>query len=130
MEINIATPSLLFPAISLLLLAYTNRFVVLANVIRQLSSVEGAASKDIIRRQIVSLRKRLQIIRAMQTWGVLSFVLCTLSMFALFVNRAWLGQVLFGLSLVFLVVSLLFSLYEVQISTKAINIEIEKLKQI
>jgi len=95
MQMDLTTPGLLFPAISLLLLAYTNRFVVLANVIRQLS--------------------------------VFSFVLCTISMFALFIAWTQLGELLFGISLVLLVLSLLFSLYEVQISTQAINIELERL---
>lgn len=126
MEMTITTPSLLFPAISLLLLAYTNRFVVLTNVIRQLSSGEGAPSKEIIRRQIRNLRQRVQIIRSMQAFGVLSFVFCTLSMFALLLQWLMLGQWLFAGSLILLVISLLCSFYEVNISTNAINIELEK----
>lgn len=126
MEMTITTPGLLFPAISLLLLAYTNRFVVLTNVIRQFSNPDDAQSKAIIRRQIASLRQRLFVIRMMQIFGVLSFVLCTLAMFALFLQWLWLGKVFFGGSLFLLVISLLFSLYEVQVSTNAINIELEK----
>lgn len=126
MEMTITTPSLLFPAISLLLLAYTNRFVTLTNVIRQLSASEGSLSKEIVRRQIVGLRKRLQIIRVMQASGVMSFVFCTLSMFALLLQFYLFGQFLFAVSLILLVVSLLFSFYEVNISTNAINIELEK----
>jgi hypothetical protein len=126
MEMTITTPSLLFPAISLLLLAYTNRFVTLTNVIRQLSASEGSPSKEIIRRQIQGLRKRLKIIRLMQASGVLSFVFCTLSMFALLLQFYMLGQFLFAVSLILLVISLLFSFYEVNISTNAINIELEK----
>jgi len=126
---TITTPSLLFPAISLLLLAYTNRFVTLTSVIRQLSKLDEIDSEDIVRRQIASLRTRLQIIRAMQVFGVLSFILCTLAMFALFLSWIALGKFLFGISLVMLTISLLCSLYEVQISTKAINIEIERLNR-
>ncbi|WP_086931233.1 DUF2721 domain-containing protein [Agarilytica rhodophyticola] len=127
MEMTVTTPSLLFPAISLLLLAYTNRFMVLSNVIRQLSNMDGAESKDIVKRQVTSLRKRLYIIRLMQVFGVLAFVICTLSTFALFLTWLEGGKVLFGSSLILLTISLLFSLYEVHISTAAINIEIEKL---
>lgn len=126
MEMTITTPSLLFPAISLLLLAYTNRFVVLTNVIRQLSSVEDATSKTLVRRQIDNLRLRIQVIRRMQAFGVLSFVLCTLSMFSLLLNWTVAGQLLFANSLILLVISLMFSFYEVNISTEAINIELEK----
>lgn len=123
---TITTPSLLFPAISLLLLAYTNRFVVLTNVIRQLSGSDTARSTHIVRRQITNLRQRVQIIRYMQAFGVLSFVFCTLSMFALLSQWLTLGQWLFAASLILLVISLLFSFYEVHISTAAINIELEK----
>jgi Protein of unknown function (DUF2721) len=128
MEMTITTPSLLFPAISLLLLAYTNRFVVLTNVIRQLSNsnVENAASHVLVRRQMDNLRLRIQVIRRMQAFGVLSFVLCTLSMFALLMQWSIAGQILFANSLILLVISLLFSFYEVHISTEAINFELEK----
>jgi len=126
MEMTITTPSLLFPAISLLLLAYTNRFVVLTNVIRQLSSSENAVSQILVRRQIENLRLRIQVIRRMQAFGVLSFVFCTLSMFSLLLHLSVAGQLLFAFSLILLVISLLFSFYEVSISTEAINIELEK----
>jgi uncharacterized membrane protein len=126
MEMTITTPSLLFPAISLLMLAYTNRFVTLANVIRQLSNLENAPSKDLVIRQIQNLRTRMTVIRLMQAFGVLSFVFCTLSMFSLLLAWQELGMYLFAVSLILLVVSLLFSFYEVNISTTAINIELEK----
>lgn len=123
---TITTPSLLFPAISLLMLAYTNRFVTLANVIRQLSNLENAPSKDLVIRQIHNLRIRMTVIRLMQAFGVLSFVFCTLSMFSLLLAWQTAGMYLFAVSLILLVVSLLFSFYEVNISTTAINIELEK----
>lgn len=126
MEMTITTPSLLFPAISLLMLAYTNRFVTLANVIRQLSNLENAPSRDIVIRQIENLRLRMTVIRLMQAFGVLSFVFCTLSMFALLLNFVVAGMYLFAASLLLLVASLLFSFYEVNISNNAINIELEK----
>lgn len=127
MDMTITTPALLFPAISLLLLAYTNRFVVLTKVIRELSNIEDARYQDLAIRQIKNLQMRLQLIRAMQFLGVLSFVICTLSMFSLFVAWIVAGKLLFGTALMLLVASLLVSLLEVQVSTQAINIEIEKL---
>lgn len=126
MEMTITTPSLLFPAISLLMLAYTNRFITLANVIRQLSNLENAPSKDLVIRQMQNLRVRMSVIRLMQAFGVLSFVFCTLSMFALLLAFQMAGMYLFAASLLLLVLSLLFSFYEVNISTTAINIELEK----
>ncbi|MFL0804084.1 MAG: DUF2721 domain-containing protein [Agarilytica sp.] len=127
MDMTLTTPALLFPAISLLLLAYTNRFVVLTKVIRDLSAMMGSEHKDLVRRQIMNLRLRLNLIRAMQFLGVLSFVACTISMFALFMSWSIWGERVFGFALVLLVSSLLISLWEVQISTQAINMEIENL---
>ena len=76
---TMTTPALLFPAISLLLLAYTNRFLVLAQLIRQLNNREGEQVRELAKRQIVNLRQRIVLIRSMQRWGVISFLLCTLS---------------------------------------------------
>jgi hypothetical protein len=125
---TMTTPALLFPAISLLLLAYTNRFLVLAQLIRQLNNREGEQVRDLAKRQIVNLRQRIVLIRSMQRWGVISFLLCTLSMFALFLSWELAGQVLFGASLVSLLLSLVMSLFEIQISCNAINIELESLE--
>lgn len=125
---TITTPALLFPAISLLLLAYTNRFLVLAQLIRQLNNREGDQVRDLAKRQIENLRQRIVLIRSMQRWGVISFILCTLSMFALFMQWDLAGQWFFGASLASLVLSLAVSLYEIQISCNAINIELESLE--
>lgn len=125
---TITTPALLFPAISLLFLAYTNRFLVLAQLIRQLNNREGEQVRDLAKRQIENLRKRIVLIRSMQRWGVISFMLCTLSMFALFLNWHLAGQLFFGTSLISLLMSLVMSLYEIQISCNAINIELESLE--
>ena len=124
---TMTTPALLFPAISLLLLAYTNRFLVLAQLIRQLNSGNKDDMRGMIVRQMSNLRKRLLLIKLMQSFSCLSFILCTLSMFALFIEWQTAGQILFGTSLLILSISLLCSLYEVIISTGAINIELENL---
>lgn len=125
---TVTTPALLFPAISLLLLAYTNRFLVLAQLIRQLNNREGDQVRDLAKRQIVNLRQRIVLIRSMQRWGVISFLLCTGSMFCLFMTWDLAGQWMFGASLASLGLSLAVSLYEIQISCNAINIELESLE--
>lgn len=125
---TITTPALLFPAISLLLLAYTNRFLVLAQLIRQLNHREGDQVRDLAKRQIENLRQRIVLIRSMQRWGVISFLLCTLSMFCLFMAWELAGKWCFGASLAALVFSLTVSLYEIQISCNAINIELESME--
>lgn len=125
---SLTTPALLFPAISLLLLAYTNRFLVLAQLIRELNQREGDNVRELAKRQISNLRKRIFLIKTMQAFGVLSFVLCTSAMFCLFMLWQVAGQLLFVLSLISLLISLLYSLYEIQISCDAINIELESLQ--
>ncbi|MBD2113064.1 MULTISPECIES: DUF2721 domain-containing protein [Cyanophyceae] len=121
---ELTTPALLFPAISLLLLAYTNRFLVLAQLIRQLHSSERDYFQSLVQRQIANLRQRIALIRLMQALGVSSFIVCTLSMLGLFLEQQQLAEVLFGLSLLLLVASLLTSLYEIAISTRAIEAEL------
>lgn len=126
---NLTTPALLFPAISLLLLAYTNRFLVLAQLIRQLHGQYKDDRKEIVVRQIANLRQRITLIRRMQALGVMSFILCAVSMFLVFVRLELVAQYAFGLSIFLLLLSLIFSFYEITISTRAIEIELEDLEQ-
>ncbi|MDP4536287.1 DUF2721 domain-containing protein [Alkalimonas collagenimarina] len=125
---SLTTPALLFPAISLLLLAYTNRFLVLAQLIRELNEREGKQVRALVIRQIANLKKRIGLIRSMQAYGVLSFLLCTLSMFCLFMQWEFAGQLSFAASLISLLLSLALSLYEIQISCDAIYIELESME--
>lgn len=127
---TLTTPALLFPAISLLLLAYTNRFLVLAQLIRGLNKRDNEGLELVVKRQISNLRTRLFLIRAMQSAGVLSFLLCTIAMFLIFVDMPFSGSILFGLSLTSLTASLVLSLFEVHISTRAIEIELESMESL
>lgn len=127
---TLTTPALLFPAISLLLLAYTNRFLVLAQLIRKLADEERSQHQETTARQILMLRKRISLTKRMQVAGVGSFLLCTLSMFALFLTLELMGMILFGLSLVTLAVSLVYSLWEVTISTNALNVQLQDIEDL
>lgn len=127
-SMNLTTPALLFPAISLLLVAFTNRFLVTAQLIRQLHAKYETGAKDVVIRQISNLRTRIMLIRRMQALGVSAFILCALSMFLIFIDVQVVAQVVFGLSIFLLVMALLFSLYEISISTKAIEIEMEDME--
>lgn len=121
---SLTTPALLFPAISLLLLAYTNKFLSLANLVRNLhKSYREEPSKNIIG-QIENLQRRIVIIRNMQALGVCSFSLCVVSMFLLFIEYTFLGEIVFGLSLVLLLISLVLSLWEIQISVHALSLQL------
>lgn len=123
--LQVTTPALLFPAISLLFLAYTNRFLALAQLIRQLHANYQSIGADIVvGGQIENLRKRIVLIKVMQAFGVIAFILCSASMFLLFHGRHLAGEYVFGASILSLLVSLLVSLYEILISTKAIELEL------
>lgn len=129
MNIEITTPALLFPAISLLLLAFTNRFLAIATLIRNLHKKhKDNPGARLLEGQIANLRKRLVLIRRMQLLGVSSFFFCVVSMLMLFFNQPVIGNYLFGASMVLLMISLALSIIEVQISTKALELELSDME--
>ena len=128
MEFNISTPALLFSAISLLMLAYTNRFLALAALIRQFIRQFEEKQETHILKQIQNFKKRLKIIKYTQLFGVISFLLCVISMFSIFVNMILAAEIIFALSLITMFVSLLLSLQEVLLSIGALNIEMSKIE--
>lgn len=127
MEIEISTPALLFPAISLLLLAYTNRFLTTGQIIRSISHQAREHSELELAGQIKNLKKRLELTKWMQFFGVVSMLFCTISMFALFLGFYDVGKKIFGLSLLTMCLSLCISLWEVYISSNALNLELKDL---
>ena len=130
MEITFNTPALLFPAISLLLLAYTNRFLALANLVRKLHDEYkmGAQDKGLVR-QIHSLRLRLRLVRYMQGLGVFSFLGCVVCMYSIYVGWKLVSKYVFAISLLSLLVSLVISLIEIIQSTKALELELSDIEE-
>jgi hypothetical protein len=131
-EISINTPALLFPAITLLMLAYTNRFLAVAGRVRKLHDeyMAGDARERNILGQIKNLRSRLNLIRYMQALSVISFLLCVLCMY--FIYRDWMSvaHYIFALSLIFLFVSIFLSLIEINKSTRAIDLELSDIEEL
>ncbi|QNL49323.1 DUF2721 domain-containing protein [Olivibacter sp. SDN3] len=128
--ITITTPALLFPAISLIMLAYTNRFLALATLVRSLhAKYLDNNQSGIIHGQIQNLRYRLKLIKYMQAYGVLSFVACVLCMLFVFMQWSPWAELLFGLSLIFFTVSLIISLVEIQKSTTALELELSNMEE-
>ena len=128
MEINLTTPALLFPAISLLLLAYTNRFLTLAALIRDLHARYKANPEDVLHGQIANLWYRVRLIKYMQALGVGSILLCTVSMFALLAGWQSAGTIIFGLSLVLMAFSLALSLREILVSVDALDLRLRDME--
>ena len=118
---SLDTPALLFGAIALTLLAYTNRFFVLARLIRDIHAHKDSEDTTLEKNQVPNLRIRIRLVQAMQAFGVLSFLLCTLSMLFIFLDVNHIGKNLFITSVISLMLSLLFSLWEVLLSTKALD---------
>jgi hypothetical protein len=122
---DLTTPALLFPGISLLLLAYTNRFQTLGLLIRQMNKQKNELSRVQTKEQLIILKKRIEYIKQMQTYGIISFIFCVFSIFSLFVDYELLGVYLFGFSLLLLVASLVYALIETLLSTRALMIELD-----
>ena len=130
MSLELTTPAVLFPAISLLMLAYTNRFLHLSALIRELhAGLKPGAGDARVRAQIHNLRHRLALIRWMQMLGLLSLLGCTFSMSALFFGWPRPGEIFFTSSVILMAASLLLSLREVQMSGGALNILLQDLEQ-
>ena len=129
MEINFNTPALLFPAISLIMLAYTNKFLALSSRVRNLhDKYQNQEQKHIIHLQIKNLRYRLKLIKNMQALGVVTFLGCILCMYLIYVQFMLAANVIFALSLVSFSASLLLSLLEIKLSTKAIELELSDME--
>jgi len=122
LEISLSTPALLFPAKSLLLLAFTNRFLTLATIIRGLHDRYLDHPHENLISQIANLRYRIYLIRNMQIFGVASLLFCTFSMFALFTGWATIGVWVFAAALILMMISLAISIRELQISVGALDL--------
>ncbi|MFZ4613486.1 MAG: DUF2721 domain-containing protein [Bacteroidia bacterium] len=131
MEITLNTPALLFPAISLVLLAYTNRFLGLSSLVRTLhEKYLTNKENNNLHQQIKSLRYRIKLVRRMQLFGVLSFLSAIVCMFLIFKNELYAASLVFGVSLISFSISLIFSLVEITQSTKALEIELSDMEDI
>jgi len=128
--LTLTTPALLFSAISLLLLAYTNRFLALANLIRSLHARFKESPSQILIGQISNLKKRINLIRGMQIIGLASLLLCVACMFLIYVEWHLVAQIVFGVALVLLILSLAISIWEINISVNALNLHLSDLEEI
>lgn len=131
MEITFNTPALLFPAISLLLLAYTNRYLALANLIRKLHDeyMRGEKTHHLLQ-QIKILRVRINLVRMMQGLGVFSFLCCVVTMYGVYQQWIDLTRYIFAISLLSLLASLIISLVEISQSTKALEWELSDMEEL
>jgi hypothetical protein len=113
------------------MLAYTNRFLALANLIRNLHAkfIQNGENEKVVIAQLKNLRLRIKLIKYMQGLGVLSIFLCVLCMIFLYINYALVAQLIFGLSLLIFLASLSLSLIEINISTNALEFELSDMEE-
>jgi hypothetical protein len=128
-QITLTTPALLFSAISLILLAYTNRFLGYASLIRGLHEKFKINPNELLKGQISNLRKRLYLTKNMQILGVSSLFLCVGTMFLIFVGEFYIAVRVFGLALLLMIASLGVSIYEIQISVKALDLHLSDMEE-
>ena len=128
-ELTLTTPALLFSAVSLILLAYTNRFLSYAQLVRTLKEQYRENHSSVTAAQIANLRKRLYLTRAMQVTGTGSLLLCVVSMFFIYIQLYRVSIYIFGLAMVLLIISLDISVYEIYISVKALEIHLDDMDE-
>ncbi|WP_405605513.1 DUF2721 domain-containing protein [Polaribacter sp. Asnod1-A03] len=128
-ELSLTTPTLLFSAISLIMLAYTNRFLAYASVIRNLHDIYLEKKDTSILRQIKNLKMRLQLTRWMQVFGISSLLFCVVTMFLIYVNFFTIAIWVFGVALILLIISLGLLIKEIQISTEALQHHIADIEE-
>ena len=129
MQLSLSIPALLFPAISLTMLAYNARYLAIAALIRQLHQKYKETESESIKLQVKKLSKRLTIIKNMQATAIFSFLLAVITMALIYVEIPFWANLIFGVSLLALMISLVLSLIEVQLSTKALGIQLKNMEK-
>ena len=127
-ELSLTTPALLFSAVSLILLANTNRLLSYAQLVRTRKEQHLQHPSKVTRAQIDNLRRRLHLTRTMQLLGVTSLFLCVVTMFLIYVGLMLLSAYVFGAALLLLVGSLGVSIWEIQISVRALEIHLKDME--
>jgi hypothetical protein len=127
-ELTLITPTFLFSAVSLILLAYTNRFLSYAQLVRNLKDKYMQHKSAITKAQIDNLRKRLELTKYMQLCGVVSLLLCVATMFLIYMGLQVISAYIFGLALLLLIISLGLSAWEIQISVKSLKLHLSDME--
>ena len=128
-ELNLSTPALLFSAVSLILLAYTNRFLSYAQLVRTLKEQYVQKHSEVTAAQIDNLRRRLYLTRSMQVLGISSLFLCVITMFLIYIGFHTTAVYVFGIALLLLIASLGTSIREIHISVKALEIHLRDMEK-
>ena len=126
---TLATPALLFPAVSLLFISYTSRFVSYAELVRRLHERWQVDGSTAVERQIKNLRRRIVLIRNMQIFGAISLVLSVGCMIFLVFDRMIAAEIVFAFALFGMLVSLALLVVEITISMRALDVQLSDLER-
>ena len=127
-ELTLITPTFLFSAVSLILLAYTNRFLAYTSLVRNLKVKYMENKSSVTKAEIENLKKRLKLTRLMQLYGLASLLLCVATMFLIYIGLQTVSAVIFAVALLFLIISLALSVWEINISSKSIQIHLSDME--
>ena len=127
-ELTLITPTFLFSAVSLILLAYTNRFLAYTSLVRNLKVKYMENKSSVTKAEIENLKKRLKLTRLMQLYGVASLLLCVVTMFLIYIGSQTVSVVIFAVALLFLITSLALSVWEINISSKSFQIHLSDME--
>ena len=127
-ELTLITPTFLFSAVSLILLAYTNRFLAYTSLVRNLKVKYMENKSSVTKAEIENLKKRLKLIRLMQLYGVASLLLCVATMFLIYIGLQTVSAAIFAVALLFLITSLALSVWEINITSKSIQIHLSDME--
>lgn len=128
-QLGLTTPAVLFSAISLIMLAYTNRFLAYASLVRELHARFKQSHDAVLLRQIINMKRRLRLTRAMQIMGISSLLFCVVTMFLIYVEWTTIAEVVFGVALIMLILSLAISIREIQISSQALDLQLGDMEE-
>lgn len=128
-ELTLITPSVLFSAVSLILLAFTNRFLAYTALVRNLKDKYLQDKSSVTILQIENLKKRLKLTRLMQLFGTSSLLLCVVTMFLIYVGHQHSAVIVFGIAMLLLILSLSLSVWEINISSNSIKIHLSDMEK-
>ena len=124
MNIDYTVTALMFPAIPLLMGVYSNRFHTLSNLIRKLHD-EHVYEKHIPpewKKQFLNLSNRITLLRWTILFAAFGFLFNMLTVFALYMDELLLARIIFGSCCLSMIVSIVFFIREIHISTNALKL--------
>ena len=130
MNIDYTVTALMFPAIPLTISIYSNRFHTLSSLIRKLHD-EYIFEKHIPsewEKQLLNLNGRIKLLRYSIVFASFGFLFNMLTVFGLYLNRIFEARIIFGSCCVTMIISIIFFIREIQLSTKSLKLHLSDMK--